>query len=69
MLSYELVFENQTTLEIPLVAPQSLGFFMGADALQGLGLYLADALAGDAKLFAHLFERVIYAVFKPVPQF
>ena len=58
MLSYELVFENQTTLEIPLVAPQSLGFFVGA-----------DALAGDAKLFAHLFERVIYAVFKPVPQF
>ena len=30
---------------------------MGADALQRLGLYLADALAGDAELLAHLHER------------
>ncbi len=53
---------------VKLVAPQALCFFVGADSVEGLCLNLADALAGNAKLFAYLLKRVVNAVFEPVAQ-
>src|SRR3989338_2933722 len=52
-----------------LVTLEPAGLVVRADALQRLGLYLADALTRHAELFAHLLERVIDAVLQPVAQF
>src|SRR3989338_3677829 len=52
-----------------LVTLEPAGLVVRADALQRLGLYLADALTRHTELFAHLLERVVDAVFQPVAQF
>src|SRR3989344_3802679 len=52
-----------------LVAPQSFGFLVRSNALQGFSLDLADALTRDAELLPHFLERVVNAVFESMAQF
>src|SRR3989344_4600584 len=62
-------FVSRPFLEVTLVTPESFRLIVGANALQGLRLNLADALARNAEFLSHLLKRVVNTVFKPVPQF
>ena len=47
---------------------QLLGAIRVAQLLERLGLYLADALAGDSEVSAHLLQRPAAAVFQAEPK-